>query len=228
MKRFFLITANIALSTPLFSQKANSKPNIIIIFADDMGYGDLGCYGAPKIKTSNIDKLAHGGMKFTNFYAAAPVCSASRAALLTGRYPIRTGINGVLNPTSTNGIRAEEVAIAETLKKQGYATAAIGKWHLGHKHEFLPLQNGFDEFLGLPYSNDMKPIYLIKGNEPVTDDTLDQSKLTQQYTQKALQFIDKNKQKPFFLYLAQTFPHVPCMPLQNLRANRLKAFTAMW
>ncbi len=184
------------------------SPNVIIIFADDLGYGDLGCYGAPKIKTPHIDQLAAGGMRFTNFYAASPVCSASRAALLTGKYPFRTGINGVLNPTSTNGIRAEEVTIAELLKKQGYATAAVGKWHLGHQREFLPLQNGFDEFLGLPYSNDMKPIYLMRDNEAVAD-SLDQSTLTGQYTQKVLQFMDKNKQQPFFLYLAHTFPHVP-------------------
>jgi arylsulfatase A-like enzyme len=212
------------------SAKTNT-PNIVVIFCDDLGYGDLAMYGATQYSTPNLDKLAAQGMRFTEFYAAQAVCSASRAALLTGCYPNRIGISGALDPNSKNGISSEEKTIAQIVREKGYATAIFGKWHLGHHKEFLPLQHGFDEYLGLPYSNDMWPVYydgkpytdtlthrskfpplpLIQNNEPIEIiKTLDdQSKLTTLYTEKAVDFISRNKHKPFFLYLPHSMPHVP-------------------
>ena len=134
---------------------ANQSPNFVLVFIDDMGYGDACCYGATGYSTPNLDKLASQGIRFTNFYSAQPVCSASRAGLLTGCYPNRIGISGALFPYHTVGINSTETTIAEMLKEKGYATAIFGKWHLGHHREFLPLQHGFDEYVGLPYSNDM-------------------------------------------------------------------------
>lgn len=207
-------------------------PNIILIFCDDMGYGDLSCYGAFQYKTPNLDKLASQGMRFTNFLAAQPVCSASRAGILTGCYPNRVGISMALFPDSKIGLNPSEETIAEVLKKRNYKTAAIGKWHLGHLYEFLPLQQGFDEYFGIPYSNDMwpvdfdgtpvksesnnwrakcPPLPLIEGNEKIGEfNTLeDQSELTTIYTERAVKFISQNKKNPFFLYLAHSMPHVP-------------------
>lgn len=138
--------------------KANTPPNFVVVFIDDMGYGDVGCYGATGYTTPNLDKMASEGMRFTNFYSAQPVCSASRAGLLTGCYPNRIGISGALFPHNEVGLNAQETTIAEMLKEKGYATGIFGKWHLGHHKEFLPLQHGFDEYVGLPYSNDMWPI----------------------------------------------------------------------
>lgn len=207
-------------------------PNIVLIFIDDMGYGDLSCTGAINYLTPNIDKLATGGMQFTRFYAAQAVCSASRAGLLTGCYPNRIGINGALNPHSKIGLNPNEETIAEILKEKAYKTAAIGKWHLGHHKKFLPLQNGFDEFLGLPYSNDMWPLYydntrnipenykrkltfpelpLIQNNKIIKElKTIEnQAELTTLYTETAINFIERNKEEPFFLYLAHSMPHVP-------------------
>ena len=206
-----------------------TKPNIIVIFIDDMGYGDLGCYGASGYATPNIDKLATEGMKFTDFYAPQGVCSASRAGLLTGCYPNRIGITGALSPNAKHGINEEEETIAEILKPEGYSTAIFGKWHLGHHERFLPLQHGFDEYFGLPYSNDMWPVNydgkpfttgwksvypalpLIDGNQVVdTIGTLnDQDQLTTLYTEKAVDFIRRNKDNPFFLYLPHSMVHVP-------------------
>lgn len=205
-------------------------PNIVLIFMDDMGYADVGCYGAEGYSTPNIDGLAEQGMRFTSFYVAQAVCSASRAALLTGCYPNRVGIFGAYNDQAKVGINPEEETIAEVLKKTGYATACFGKWHLGHHHPFLPLQNGFDEYLGLPYSNDMWPVEydgtalpeghrklrypplpLIKGNEKVAEiRTLeDQDTLTTRYTERAVRFIEKNNDRPFFLYVPHTMVHTP-------------------
>jgi len=205
-------------------------PNIVLIFIDDMGYADVGCYGATGYETPNIDGLAQQGMRFTSFYVAQAVCSASRAALLTGCYPNRVGIFGAYNDQAKVGINPDEEIIPEVLKKKGYATACFGKWHLGHHRQFLPLQNGFDEYFGLPYSNDMWPVEyngtalpeghsklrypplpLIDGNEKVAEiQTLeDQDTLTTRYTERAVRFIEKNKDRPFFLYVPHTMVHTP-------------------
>ncbi|MCK4699371.1 MAG: sulfatase-like hydrolase/transferase, partial [Bacteroidales bacterium] len=208
-------------------------PNIVLIFTDDQGYGDVGVYGATGFTTPHLDQLAAEGMRFTHFYSAQAVCSASRAALMTGCYPNRIGIHGALMPWSKNGISEQEVTIAELLKEKGYATAIYGKWHLGHHEKFLPLQHGFDEYVGIPYSNDMWPVDfdgtavtdssskpwkarypklpLIEGNKKAEEIlTLeDQDKLTTLYTEHAVDFINRKKDKPFFLYLAHSMPHVP-------------------
>lgn len=183
-------------------------PNIIFIFADDLGYGDLGCFGATDIKTPHIDRMAAEGIKFTEFYSASPVSSPSRAGLLTGRHPLRMGIHGVFTSESFSGMPAEEVTIAEMLKQKNYATGIVGKWHLGHHHKYLPLQQGFDEYFGIPYSNDMASVVYMRGNE-VVEYQVDQTQLTKTYTAEALKFIDNHKDKPFFLYLAHNMPHVP-------------------
>ncbi|NLX13593.1 MAG: sulfatase [Phycisphaerales bacterium] len=187
-------------------------PNMVIIFADDLGYGDLGCYGHPTIRTPQIDGMAAAGMKFTQFYAVSSVCTPSRAALLTGRYPIRSGMvgnrRGVLLADSTLGLPPEEITIATALKGQGYATACIGKWHLGHRPAYLPTRHGFDYYYGIPYSNDMVPTPLMR-NEEVIEEPAVQETLTARYTDEAIQFIERSKDRPFFLYFAHTFPHVP-------------------
>jgi len=196
------------------------KPNFIIIFMDDMGYADVGCFGAQGYSTPNMDRMAAEGLKLTNFYSAAPVCTPSRAALLTGCYPERVGGLRVLFPDrdkgpSWIGINPEETTLAEMLKAVGYRTAIVGKWHLGDKKMFLPLQHGFDEYFGLPYSNDMRqgrngmpPLPLIEGNETIEEEP-DQSQLTRRYTERAVKIIEKNRDHPFFLYLAHTMPHTP-------------------
>ena len=187
-------------------------PNIIIIFADDLGYGDLGCYGHPTLRTPNLDRMAAEGIRFTQFYSAACVCTPSRAALLTGRLPVRTGMcsdkRRVLFPNSGGGLPESEITIAEGLKTKGYATACVGKWHLGHLPQFLPTKNGFDQYFGIPYSNDMKPCPLLR-NEQQLEEPAEQTTLTKRYTEEALKFIREHQQKPFFLYFAHTFPHVP-------------------
>jgi len=210
-----------------------TTPNVVLIFIDDLGYGDLGTYGATGYETPNLDQLATMGLRFTHFYAAQAVCSASRAGLLTGCYPNRIGITGALGPNAKHGVSNKELTIAEMLKTKGYATGIVGKWHLGHHKQFLPLQHGFDEYLGLPYSNDMwpvdfdgtpvtkdskkpwkanyPPLPLIDGNEVIdTIKTLDdQSRLTTLYTERAVQFIENHKNEPFFLYLPHSMVHVP-------------------
>jgi arylsulfatase len=209
-----LITLFVAISAPKFAQQ---KPNIIVIFADDMGYGDLGINGHPTIRTPNLDQMAMEGMRWTNFYAVSPACTASRYGLLTGRYPGRSGFGWVLNPDSPRGIHPKEFTLAEGLKAQGYATAIYGKWHLGTtKPDFLPLQNGFDDYVGLPYSNDMIPprwsdIALMSGNDTLQLNP-DQTKLTKLYSKQAIDFIGKNSEKPFFIYLPFAMPHVPLYP----------------
>ncbi len=195
-------------NTTVSTESDPEIPNVIFILADDLGYGDLGCYGSSCNRTPNLDNLARLGIRFTDSYAAASICSPSRAALLTGRYPLRMGINGVFFPESFSGIDTSEVTIAEALHKAGYYTGIVGKWHLGHHHAFLPLQNGFDEYFGIPYSNDMRSVVYMRGNS-VESWTVDQTLLTKTYTGEALAFIEKNKERPFFLYLAHNMPHVP-------------------
>ncbi len=220
----------------ILAQKAaeakNNPPNVVLIFIDDMGYGDVGCFGASQYNTPNIDRLAATGMRFTNFYVAQAVSSASRAGLMTGCYSNRVGITGALMPYDSIGINADEQLIPELLSPVGYRSAIVGKWHLGHLFQFLPLQNGFDEYFGLPYSNDMwpvdydgkpatkdkaawtlryPPLPLIKGNETfkILNTLDDQAQLTTMYTEYAVDFIKRNKERPFFLYLAHSMVHVP-------------------
>jgi arylsulfatase A-like enzyme len=183
------------------------KPNFIVIFTDDQGYADVGCFGAEGFATPHIDRMAAEGAKFTSFYAA-PVCSPSRAALLTGCYPQRVSIPRVLFPKDNIGLNPDEITIADILKTRGYATCCIGKWHLGHLPQFLPTRQGFDYYFGIPYSNDMKPVVLVE-NEQTIETKPDQSQLTRRYTEKAVEFITTNKDRPFFVYLPHTMPHVP-------------------
>lgn len=220
---FFLILSVTSCSND--KTEKNQKPNVVIIFTDDQGYQDVGCYGAKGFETPNLDKMAEEGMLFTNFYVAASVCSPSRAALLTGSYPARVGVPNVLYPVSPTGLDPNEITIAEILKEQGYATACVGKWHLGDHPTMMPTNQGFDEYFGIPYSNDMwpwrndykkerprtklfsdLPLYL---NDEVIEKNPDQNQITQRYTEYAIQFIEKNKDNPFFLYLPHTMPHVP-------------------
>ena len=207
-----------------------TPPNIVLIFMDDMGYADIGSFGATAYDTPNLDRLAKQGRRFTDFVTSSAVCSASRAALLTGCYHRRVGISGALFPRSKIGLNPGETTLAEVCKSQGYATACFGKWHLGHQRPFLPLQHGFDEYYGLPYSNDMwphlpdylpesaknkrsnfPPLPLFDGNEIVDADVdgADQAELTVNYTEKSVAFIEANSQQPFFLYLPHTMVHVP-------------------
>ena len=202
---------------------AQRLPNVIIVYADDLGYADIGRFStrkdAARPRTPNLDRMAAEGIRLTNFYAAQAVCSASRMALLTGAYPNRVGIQGALNHTATYGINPDETTIAEVLKSRGYATAIYGKWHLGHEQPFLPRKHGFDEYFGLPYSNDMWPRHpqqkdfypdlpLIENDAVVKLDP-DQSQLTTWYTEHAVGFIERNREKPFFLYVPHAMPHVP-------------------
>ena len=214
MKR---LTFLLAVVVPTIALAADRPPNVVIIFADDLGYGDVGCFGNTTIRTPNIDSLAKDGVRFTDFYVAQAVCSASRTALLTGCYPNRVGILGALGPASKNGIHERETTIAEMLKSRGYATAIYGKWHLGHHDQFLPTRHGFDDYFGLPYSNDMWPKHptamfpalpLIEGTKTIEENP-DQTKLTTWYTERAVKFIESNKDKPFFLYVPHAMPHVP-------------------
>lgn len=227
---------------PIQNAKASPPPNFIVILADDLGYGDLGCYGHPSIRTPHLDRMASEGMKFTDFYAAAPVCTPSRAALLTGRLPIRSGMcsdtRRVLFPNSTGGLPSDEITIAEALKTKGYATACIGKWHLGHLPSYLPLRHGFDYFFGLPYSNDMDAVtnaprgavvnpeaqidwwnVPLLRNDDIIERPADQTTLTRRYTEEAIRFIKQNRKKPFFLYLPHTFPHVPLFASQDFKGR---------
>ncbi|WP_026956958.1 sulfatase family protein [Algoriphagus vanfongensis] len=206
-----------------------TTPNIVIIFADDMGYGDLGSYGATGWETPNLDQLAADGTKFTQFYVPHAVCSASRAALLTGAYANRLEIFGALDHSAKHGLNPEETTIAEMLKTKGYSTGIVGKWHLGHQPEFLPSKQGFDSYFGLPYSNDMwphhpetknyyPPLPLYEGDS-VIQILDDQSQLTTWYTEKAVSFIEENQEKPFFLYLAHSMPHVPLFVSEKFKGK---------
>ena len=195
----------------------DKAPNFIIIFTDDQGYQDVGCYGSPKIKTPRIDRMAAEGVRFTDFYVAAPICSPSRAALMTGCYPSRVGLgNWVQRPDSRIGIGPDEVTLAELLKRKGYATACIGKWHLGFLPPFVPNSQGFDYYFGLYHNLDLEADYLadqggvpILRNGKVVKRPADAAELTELYTEEAIRFIRSKRQEPFFLYLAHTMPHMP-------------------
>ncbi len=196
---------------------SKKRPNFIIIFADDMGYGDLGCFGNPMIRTPHLDQMARDGMRMTSFYVGAAVCSPSRAALLTGRYPVRCGMPGNTGPGSDKHLPESEITLAQALKPEGYRTMAIGKWHLGHQRpDLFPTGRGFDEWYGLPYSNDMRkpwvqtdvPLQLYRNTEPI-ESPVDQDTLTERYTDEAVRFIKESGDKPFFLYLAHSMPHLP-------------------
>lgn len=238
--RLALLAGLVALASPA-AQSADERPNVIVVLADDLGYGDLGSYGHPTIRTPSLDRLASEGQRWTSFYAGAPVCSPSRAALLTGRLPVRTGVYGrerrdagphsgpgVFSTTSTTGLPSEEITIAEMLKARGYATALIGKWHLGHLPEFLPDRQGFDLHFGLPYSNDMDLAPGVKGgreimfqprhdywrvpllrNGEVVERPIRQETLTERLTDEAIRFIEAHQREPFFLLLAHPMPHMP-------------------
>lgn len=255
MNKFALTT--FLLFSALTNLNADNKINVVLIFADDQGYGDLGCFGSKKIKTPNIDQMAKEGRKFTNFMVASPVCTPSRAALLTGCYPKRVGLHQhVLFPSSNKGLNPEEYTLADHFKSQGYATACYGKWHLGHHPETLPRQNGFDHYFGIPYSNDMnhpdnkgKPkggpdgmdilwndpestltkwkTPLIE-NEKIVELPVDQRTITRRCTDKAISFIQKNKDKPFFVYVPHSMPHIPLYVPDEIRdPNPLNAYTCV-
>jgi arylsulfatase A len=223
LKPAVLVLLLVALTCVVDAAPAPPKTNIIIIVADDLGYADLGCYGSKTIATPRLDRMAREGMRFTDAYAAAPFCSPSRAALLTGRLPARAGLPYVLFPAEHHGLPQAEITLAELLKPHGYATACIGKWHLGWDTPFRPQQQGFDVFFGTPYSNDsnewpngqgfmqvmgLVPFPLIDGRR-IVEAPADQSQLTRRYTERALAFIRQNRDRPFFLYLPHTMPHVP-------------------
>ncbi|NQU54630.1 MAG: sulfatase [Bacteroidetes bacterium] len=209
-----------------------SKPNIIIFFTDDQGYGDLGCYGGKGFETPNIDQLAANGIRFTDFYVAASVCTPSRAALLTGKYPRQVNLHvGVISPFSTHGLAPNEITLPEVLKPVGYNTAMIGKWHLGHaSKEFMPNNQGFDYYYGVPYSNDMDghfykhnnfqspPLPYFKNTEQVAEG-LNQDYLTKTWTEAAVEYINSAKEKPFFLYVAHNMPHTPWHASEKFRGS---------
>ncbi|MDZ7639918.1 MAG: sulfatase [Bryobacterales bacterium] len=213
-RRTFLQTAigTTALGSLQGNLQAQSPvPNIVLIYADDLGYGDLSCYGATAYKTPRLDELAAQGVRFTHFYVPTPYCAPSRCSLLTGRYPFRSGM--VFNPAPDAGINdvglaAEEVTIAEALKPKGYASCCIGKWHLGHTEKFLPRTQGFDEYYGILYSNDMRPVQIVE-NEGVAVYPVNQTTITRDYTNRAIDFVERHRDKPFFLYLPHAMPHKP-------------------
>ncbi len=235
--------ASVAMPSFLLARQQAKRPNFVIIYADDLGYGDLGCFGHPTIRTPNLDRMAAEGVKLTQFYSAASICTPSRAALLTGRLPIRNGMcsdkRGVLFPNSGGGIPASEITIAEMLQKSGYTSACVGKWHLGHLPQFLPTSNGFDYYFGIPYSNDMdraqgahrdactnpKVEYFnvpLMRNKEIIERPADQNTITKRYTEEAVQFIKKPKSKPFFLYLAHSMPHVPLFASEDFKDTSLR------
>lgn len=211
---------------------AAGQPNFIVIYADDLGYADLGCYGARDIKTPAIDRMAKEGRRFTDFYVASPTCTPSRASLLTGCYPLRCGFDDaiavradgsrspsrVLWPSSPLGLNPEEITVGEMLQDAGYATAMVGKWHLGDRPEFSPTNNGFDQYFGVLYSNDMRPYQYVRGNEKL-DEPLDRDQQLQRYTKESLDFIRQQRDKPFFLYLAHTMPHTPLASSEQFRGK---------
>lgn len=196
---------------------AAHTPNIVFILCDDLGFGDLSCYGS-KIQTPNLDRMAAEGMRFTNFCSADPVCSPSRAALLTGRYPTRVGVPRVFFPQDKDGLNLDEKTLADILRVRGYKTMCVGKWHLGRPAEFLPTNRGFDAYYGIPYSNDMTPRVLMRNTSVVEDNTALDT-LTKRYTEQAVSFIRESKDSPFFLYLPQTFPHIPLAASAQFRGK---------
>jgi arylsulfatase len=216
--RAFSIVVCMCAATAASAADRPDRPNIVLLFTDDQGYGDVGCFGAKAFKTPNLDRMAAEGTRFTSFYVAQAVCTASRAGLMTGCYANRVSLQGALNHESNVGIADSELLLPELCKSQGYATAIFGKWHLGHRDKFSPLKHGFDEFLGIPYSNDNGPLHpivrtipslpLIDGDRVVELDP-DQSLFTRRLTDRAVAFIEKNQDRPFFLYVPHIMPHVP-------------------
>ncbi|OHB69135.1 MAG: arylsulfatase [Planctomycetes bacterium RBG_13_63_9] len=210
---------------------ADRLPNFVIVFTDDQGYQDVGCFGSPNIETPNLDRMADQGIKFTDFHVAQAVCSASRAALMTGCYSNRVGILGALGPEAQHGIHPDETTIAEVVKQRGYATAIYGKWHLGHPPKFLPTRHGFDDYFGLPYSNDMWPLHptakhfpalpMIEGEKVINPSVTaeDQTHLTTWYTERAVKFIEENKDRPFLVYLPHNMPHVPLFVSEKFKGK---------
>ena len=244
----YLGWGSLSLTLPQFfnctpSGGGKRLPNIIIIYADDLGYGDLGTFGHPTIRTPHLDRMAAEGQKWTSFYTAVSVCTPSRAALLTGRYPIRSGLSSdkrdVFFPDSSGGLPAGEITLAEVLKTRGYATGCVGKWHLGHLPPHLPTRNGFDSYFGIPYSNDMDRVKESPRNafqdpkseywnvplmrdEEIVERPAIQETLTRRYTEEAVKFIEAHTDQPFFLYLAHTFPHVPLFASDDFRGKSLR------
>ncbi|MDQ2900511.1 MAG: sulfatase [Acidobacteriota bacterium] len=214
-RRKFLAAGGAAVASKLAA--ASSTPNIVFILCDDLGFGDLGCYGS-KIRTPNLDRLAADGVRFTNFCSADPVCSPSRAALLTGRYPTRVGVPRVFFPQDPEGLNLDETTIANMLKPRGYKTMCVGKWHLGRPEKYLPTSRGFDEYFGIPYSNDMIPRVLMRDTK-VIEEPANLETLTQRYTEQAVKFIDSAKSSPFFLYMPHTFPHIPLAASTRFRGK---------
>jgi arylsulfatase len=207
---------------------AQTRPNIVLLFTDDQGYSDVGCFGAQGFQTPHLDRLAAQGTRFTSFYVAQPVCTASRAALLTGCYANRVSLFGALNHESNVGIAESELLLPEICQQAGYATAILGKWHLGHRPPFSPLKHGFDEFLGIPYSNDNGPLHpIVRGipglpwidGERVVETDPDQSQFTRRLTERAVAFIERNKDRPFFLYVPHIMPHVPIFASEKFRGS---------
>ena len=199
------------------SPKRPHRPNVIVIICDDLGYGDLGCYGS-KLSTPNIDRLATNGVRFTNHCTPISLCSASRAALMTGQYPTRVGVIGAFGPLSEGGMALDATTVANVLQDTGYKTMAIGKWHLGDLKEYMPTNRGFQEFYGVPYSVDMDPLPLLH-NTQILEPEADRDRLTQQYTKQAVEFIQKSKDGPFFLYMAHSFPHIPLHASKKFRGK---------
>lgn len=214
----------LTLSGPLAAQE---PPNVVLVFVDDLGYGDLGSYGHPTIRTPHLDRMAAEGVRLTSFYAAAPVCTPSRAALMTGRYPIRFGMADNVGPDSPGGLPAAERTLAEALRSQGYRTAAFGKWHLGSVPGHFPTEHGFDEYLGILYSNDMmppwvkteRPLHLYRNTEPTEEQPVDQHTLTKRYTEEAVRFIRASRDRPFFVYLPHSMPHLPVMASKEFQGR---------
>lgn len=226
-----IILIHLAIAVPSVTRAADatpSRPNIVLIFADDLGYSDVGCFGAKDIRTPNIDRLAVDGTRFTNFYVSQPVCTASRASLMTGCYANRVGLAGALNHTSKTGIHPDETLLPELLQQRGYTNGIFGKWHLGLQPEFSPIRNGFQDFLGIPYSNDNGPLHpvvktipslpWIDGEKAVELDP-DQSQFTRRLTERACQFLTTNKDKPFFLYVPHIMPHVPIFASEKFKGR---------
>ena len=243
MRRIFQVIAlALGIVMPHLVDAAKS-PNFVVILCDDLGYGDLGCYGHPSIRTPNLDRMAAEGMRFTDFYVAECVCTPSRAALLTGRYPLRSGMcsdtRRVLHANARGGLPDAEITLAEALKEKGYRTAMIGKWHLGHLPQHSPLRHGFDYRFGLPYSNDMgvdtnlaprAPGLRLDGkiewwtvpllrNDEVIERPANQPTLTRRYTEEAIKFMEENRRDPFFLYFAHTFPHTPLFASERFKGK---------